>query len=197
MSPVLELGGHGNRFTRNKTAIPLHALIGQHGLVGSDNDIAFPSIVAIDCSIVNGHIRAIGHTLSNVELETTHGRHGFGSQSVKATGFLINDNISIRRSQGDSSDACSGFGARVLEIDTQINGITYMGDGWGKAVNRKIRSFNDRRRNCGNVRNALGSSHTNGDIAACMDRSNGDVCPTRIVHKRSTNKLTIHADSHV
>ena len=166
MTSVLELGGHRNRFARDKAAIPFHALIRQHGFIGSYNNIAFPTIFSINCGIVEGQLRAIGHTLGNVELETTHGSHGFGSQSIKATGFLINDNIRICRSQGDSSDARSSLSARVLETDAQINGIANMSKGWSKAVDRNIRSFNNRGRNGDNIRNALGGGHTNGDITA-------------------------------
>ena len=73
---VPEFGDQGNRIPWDKAAVPFHALIGKHRLVGSDNDIAFPSVLSIDSGIMDGYVLAVDHTRNNAELETVYGRHG-------------------------------------------------------------------------------------------------------------------------
>ena len=65
MASVLELGGQGNRFAWDENAIPVHVLIGQYGLVGIDNDVAFPSLISIVGGIMDAHMGTIGNTRNN------------------------------------------------------------------------------------------------------------------------------------
>ena len=95
MTYILELGTNGNRFARHESTVPNHVLVFQNGFIGRNGDVAFPSVVAIDRSIVKGDISLIGHARGDVELETIHRCGGIGSQSTESLCILEDGNIRV------------------------------------------------------------------------------------------------------
>ena len=197
MAGVLELCFQCKGLARCEAAVPCHACIFQHSFVGFDDDVAFVGVTTIDSGVVHCDIGAIGYTRIDAETEAAHGSGGIGSQNAKTASTITEGNIGIFSGQSNIGGASRGIRSHILEGDAQIGVVADVCLSWSVAVNSEISAFKGSSGNRLDIRNAVGSSHADGDIAAGCDRIDRDLDGAILVNEGSAMKHTIFADGHV